>query len=214
MTMKDYSYFLFDADGTLIDTMDLIVRCFEHTCATFGNPAVAADEIMKNVGLTLREQMRVLFGPLTDERFEVIAAEHMAFQLKQYPRYLRAFPGVPEGLALLASRGKKCAVVTSRKRATLEIYLKETGLYGYFEAFITAENTQRHKPDPEPALAALTQMSAQKDCSLFVGDSSFDIECAHRAGIDSAFVNWSRNDPSGFPIQPTFFIDEVRQLCA
>ncbi|HEX7511449.1 MAG TPA: HAD-IA family hydrolase [Chitinivibrionales bacterium] len=211
--MKNYSAFLFDADGTLIDTIDLIIRCFVHTCKKFGNLDIAPQEIRKNVGMTLREQMQMYLGPLTDERFSVIAKEHMDLQLKLYPQYLKAFPGVAEGLAMLKKQGKRCVVVTSRRRNTLDLYLKETGIYDYFEAFITPENTDKHKPDPDPALAALALLSANKSEALFIGDSVFDIACAVNAGIDSAFVKWSGNDPADMPVQPTFFLDDVRSLC-
>lgn len=210
--MKYYSYFLFDADGTLIDTMDMIVRCFENTFAKFGKKAISKKDIMKNVGLPLRTQLEEYLGSLSDERFTEMAEVHMAYQLKIYPSYLRIFPGVAEGLAKLKSAGKQCAIVTSRRRDTLDLYLKETGIYDYFDAFVTPEATLKHKPDPEPALAALSALSAEKSEALLIGDSTFDIECASRAGVDSAFVKWSSNDPAEFAVQPTFFIDDVSQL--
>jgi pyrophosphatase PpaX len=156
--------------------------------------------------------MELFMGPLPDERFEMIAKEHMAFQLKLYPEYLRAFPGVAEGLALLKQSGKKCAVVTSRRRNTLDLYLKETNLYDYFDAFVTPENTQSHKPQPEPALAALAMLGGKPDDSLFIGDAHFDIDCAAAAGMDSAFVNWSYNKPSELNALPTYYIDDLREL--
>jgi len=210
--MKDYTNYLFDADGTIIDTVKLIIRCFEHTCKHFGNVIVAPDEIRKNVGLTLRMQMELYLGPLPDDRFEFIAKEHMAFQLKLYPEYLRAFPGVAESLTLLKQAGKKCAVVTSRRRNTLDLYLKETGLYDFFDVFVTPENTQHHKPHPEPAFAALSMLDAELGDSVFVGDSNFDIDCAAAAGMDSVFVNWSYNDPAELNAFPTYYIDDMQEL--
>jgi len=211
--MKNYSAFLFDADGTLIDTIDLIVRCFEHTCKKFGDMVVPAEEIRKHVGLPLRGQMELYFGPLTDERFRVIAKEHMDFQLRLYPQYLKVFPTVLEGLSLLKHRGKRLAIVTSRRRNTLDLYLKETGIYDFFEAFVTPETTSKCKPDAEPALAALDLLSASREEALFIGDSEFDISCAAAAGMDSAFVMWSSNDPHEMPVQPTMVIDDLRTLC-
>lgn len=213
-TMKQYTSFLFDADGTIIDTIGLIVRCFEHTCSLFGGITVPAREIEKNVGLTLRKQMEIYLGPVTDELFEAMLKEHMDFQLRHYPEYLRVFPGVVEGLAALKKNGKRLAVVTSRRRSSLELYLKETGIFHFFEAFVTLEDTLRHKPEPEPALEALRLLAASKDEALFIGDSRFDIECAANAGIDSVFVNWSCNTPSEMTVRPTFCIDDLRQLCA
>jgi pyrophosphatase PpaX len=211
--MKDYSFYLFDADGTLIDTIGLIVRCFEHTCAMFGGISVPVHDIQKNVGLTLRDQMELYLGPLTDERFTIIRKEHMEFQCKHYREHLNAFPGVSEGLAQLAAKGKRLAVVTSRKRDSLELYLKETGIFDYFETIVTLETTARHKPDPDPALEALSMMGGDKCEALFIGDSRFDLECAKNAGIDSAFVKWSYSKLSEMDVQPSFCINDLRDLC-
>lgn len=211
--MKNYDFFLFDADGTLIDTMELIYRCFAHTCKKFANKDVSRREVQKNVGLTLRHQMEIYFGPMSDTFFETVSKEHMAFQTAHYLEHLRLFPTVAEGLAMLSTAGKRCAVVTSRRRNTLDLYLKTTGIIHFFEAFITPETTLTHKPGPEPALTALSLLGAQKDQALFVGDSEFDIGCASRAGIDSAFVRWSGNDPMQMAVKPTWFIDDLRQLC-
>lgn len=211
--MKNYDYFLFDADGTLIDTMELIYRCFVHTCKTFANKELSKQEVQKNVGLTLRDQMAKYFGPMSQEYFDMVSKEHMAFQTAHYLEHLRLFPTVAEGLAMLSAAGKHCAVVTSRRRNTLVCYLKTTGIFHFFEAFVTHETTLTHKPGPEPALAALALLGTDKNETLFVGDSVFDIECASRAGLDSAFVKWSVNDPVLMAVKPTWFIDDLRQLC-
>jgi pyrophosphatase PpaX len=212
--MKNYSFYLFDADGTLIDTTDLIYRCFVHTCKVFGNMDVSRSDVVKNIGLTLRKQMEVYFGPLTDEQFTIRSAEHMNYQLSIYPQYLRVFPTVVKGLDMLRKRGKRCAIVTSRRRETLELYLRKTGILEYFEAFVTPENTAKHKPDPEPALKALELLgSADKNEAVFIGDSEYDIECGRQAGIDTAFVEWSHNDPAALPSKPTYCISDLMQLC-
>jgi pyrophosphatase PpaX len=212
--MKDYSYYLFDADGTLIDTTELIYRCFVHTCKEFGDIDISRDAVVRNIGLTLRRQMEVYFGPLTDDQFAVRAAEHMRFQLSIYPAFLRLFPTVLDGLELLRRRGKRCAIVTSRRRETLDLYLRKTGIIEYFEVIVTPENTPKHKPDPEPVLEALRLLSAvNKDEAVFVGDSTYDIECGTRAGIDTAFVTWSHTDPASLPSLPTYCIGDLTQMC-
>jgi pyrophosphatase PpaX len=212
--MKDYSYYLFDADGTLIDTTELIYQCFVHTCRIFGDMDVSRPDVVRNIGLTLRMQMEKYFGPLTDEQFAVRAAEHMKHQLSIYPRYLRVFPTVLEALSLLKRAGKACAIVTSRRRQTLDLYLEKTGILDFFNVFVTPENTQRHKPDPEPALEALRLLGvARKNEAIFIGDSEYDIECGRNAGIDTAFVSWSHNDPAALPAQPTYVIGDMMQLC-
>jgi pyrophosphatase PpaX len=211
--MKEYSYYLFDVDGTLIDTTELIFQCFLYTCKKFGSLDVTREQVVTNIGLTLRRQLEVYFGSLNDDRFTYLAGEHMNYQLSIYKKYLRAFPGVAECLGDLRRRGKHCGVVTSRRRQTLDLYLKETGLFDFFEVFVTPENTQKHKPDPEPVLEALALMSvADKTDALMIGDSEFDMESGLRAGVDTAFVKWGGVGPLSLRTTPTWIIDDFRQL--
>jgi pyrophosphatase PpaX len=212
--MKNYSHYLFDADGTLIDTVELIYQCFVFTCKKFGKKEITKNEVVKNIGLTLRGQMEVYFGPLTEKRYSEMAGEHMKYQLSIYPQYLRLFPTVFDGLRLLRAHGRHCGVVTSRRRETLGLYLKKTGIYDFFEVFVTPESTKKHKPEPDPVLEALSLFKiADKSAALMVGDSEFDIECGSRAGVDTAFVNWSHNDSVSFVNKPTHVIDDFIQLC-
>jgi len=212
--MKDYSCYLFDADGTLFDTTELIYQCFLFTCRKYGHMEISWDHVTRSIGLTLRRQLELYLGPLTDERFATIGGDHMKYQLSIYPDYLRLFPGVAETLSRLRNRGKRCAVVTSRRRQTLDLYLKETGIFDFFDALITPEDTASHKPDPEPVLAALSALKfTDKSAALMVGDSGFDIESGFRAGVDTAFVNRSHNDHLAIATRPTYVLDDLRQLC-
>lgn len=211
--MKDYGFYLFDADGTLFDTAELIYQCFVYSCRKFGNRHITRQEVFNCIGLTLRKQFEKYLGPLEPEHLEKIQAEHMNYQLSIYKKYLQAFPEVAESLEILKSKGKKLAVVTSRKIKTLTLYLQETGLYDFFDVLVTPEDTQKHKPDPEPALKALSLLGAVKSRSLFVGDSVFDIECGRNADIDTAFVNWSHSSSDLSKVKPTFCIDNLKELC-
>jgi pyrophosphatase PpaX len=211
--MRPYSAYLFDADGTLIDTTELIYQCFVHTIRRFGNREIARPDVVKHIGLTLRDQMEVYFGKLDDERFGIMADAHMEYQLSIYPRYLRAFPGIAETLAALKAAGRKLAVVTSRRSQTLIEYLRVTGLITFFDALVTPENTIKSKPDPEPArtaLALLGKVSARD--ALFIGDSIYDMRCGVDAGTDTAFVLWSHNDPDALAVRPTYLIGRASDL--
>lgn len=210
---KEYKYYLFDADGTLFDTTAMIINCFRNTAKTYGLPIPDEKEIISNIGMTLRMQMEQYFGKLSDTRFADYRAAHMAHQHTIYRDYLRLCPGVKEALRYLSEKDKVCAVVTSRMPQTLTVYLKETGIYNYFSVLITPEDTDKHKPEPEPALEALRHLGAKPEQALFIGDSLFDIECGSRAGIDTAFVTWSHNNPDVFPVKPTWSIDDMRDCC-
>jgi len=210
--MKYYQAYLFDADGTLIDTAELIYRCFVHTFKVFAGREPSREEIIPHIGLPLGVQLQRYFGALDDARLEEISREHMRYQLTIADQYLRTLPTVSEGLALLKERGKRLAVVTSRRIDTLKLYLDKTGLRGFFDALVTPECTVKHKPDPQPALKALEILGCNAAEALMVGDASYDIECGAAAGMDTAFVSWSFNTKASLKVQPTYIINDMREL--
>jgi pyrophosphatase PpaX len=212
MQKKSYTAYLFDADGTLIDTADMIYRCFFKTCRTFGNFDIDRDLVMRHVGQTLRAQFDLYLGPMSDARAEEVQQAHMAYQLSIYRETLRAFPTVPEGLAKLKAAGHRLAVVTSRRMLTLELYLKHCNLWEFFDVFVTPEMTEKHKPDAQPALKALDLLGVSAVSALFVGDAIWDVACAAAAGIDCAFVAWSETDPATLPSRPQYIIGDMRTL--
>ena len=110
--MKDYTYYLFDADGTLFDTTELICQCFIYSLDKFGNIKKSKEEIIKSIGKTLRSQFELHLGPLSNEQYDKIQKEHMRFQLSIYKDYLNSFPGVKQGLATLKKQNKRLAIVT------------------------------------------------------------------------------------------------------
>lgn len=210
--MKAYRCYLFDADGTLIDTAELIYRCFEHSLGKFAKRKVGRDEIQSNIGLPLRKAMEQYLGPLDDERFAQVRDVHMRYQLAIYPRYLKPFAGVQEGIGHLKEMGKQVGVVSSRLRDTLTLYLQVAGLLDCMDIIVTPEDTARHKPEPEPLLEALKRCRVRREHAVYIGDASFDIECGAAAGVDTVFVGWSRNDPAGFSVKPTHTIATMDEL--
>lgn len=210
--MKLYKAYLFDGDGTLYDTAEMIYQCFLYSCRKFGNIEVKREDVFANIGIPLRPQLEHFLGPLTDKKAAEILEAHMAYQLTIYKDYLHLFPSVAETLAQLKQKGKKLGVVTSRKIKTLTLYLETTGIKHLFDVLITPEVTQKHKPDPEPALAALNKLQCAASETLFAGDAVYDIECGTKAGVDTAFVDWSHIPRSSLSIQPTYFIHTMSEL--
>jgi pyrophosphatase PpaX len=212
--VKEYNWYLFDADGTLFDTTKLICACFMNTAKVAEGRELEISSVLSNIGMTLRDQMEVHFGRLTDEEFGRRRKIHMDYQMSIYKEHLRAFEGIADGLKKLVSAGKHCAVVTSRMMPSIQIFLEHTSLAGYFDFCITPELTKKHKPHPEPVLKALELMNATPDKTLFVGDATFDIECGYSAGIDTAFVGWSCNALSSLVVKPTWVINYMSELIA
>jgi pyrophosphatase PpaX len=210
--LKEYNWYLFDADGTLFDTTKLICACFMNTAKITEGRELDPAKVLSNIGMTLRDQMEEHFGKLTDEEFARRRAIHMEYQMSIYKEYLRAFNGVADGLQQLVELGKHCAVVTSRMMPSIQIFLEHTGLSGFFDHLVTPELTKKHKPHPDPVLKALELMHAVPEQTIFIGDATFDIECGHSAGIDTAFVGWSCNDISSLMAKPTWVINDMSEL--
>jgi pyrophosphatase PpaX len=210
--MKSYACYLFDADGTLIDTTELIYRCFRNTLDTYAPLEIDRDTIVGHIGLPLRQQLEHYLGPLTDERARTITTFHMNHQLSIYTTYLKPFPGVVSALRRLKDAGKRLAVVTSRMPRTLELYLRHTGMLELFDVLVTPVSTREHKPHPAPALKALELLDGTAGEALMIGDATFDIECGSRAGTDTAFVAWSHNAPATLAIAPTYILKSPSEL--
>ncbi len=211
--MKSYRCYLFDADGTLLDTSELIYRCFVHTLEHFAGKRIERQEVQSHIGLTLRAQLELYLGPLDDRRYEEVRSAHMGYQLTIYREYLRAFPGVADALACIKAKGCACGVVTSRMPDTLTLYLEATGLASFFDILVTPVDTVRHKPHPDPVLAALRKLDMGPNDGVYVGDASFDIESGAAAGVDTIFVGWSHNDPVSLAVKPTATITDPLDLC-
>jgi len=210
--MKQYKAYLFDADGTLFDTTELIYQCFLYTCNRFYGITVDRHAVISNIGLPLRPQLELLVGELSDQRAEDMISAHIEYQLSIYKNYLKLFPGIKPALQKLKENNKKLAIVTSRKLNTLTLFLQHTDIYDYFDILITPEATKKHKPHPEPVLEALKQLNCLPEDAVFIGDALFDIECGTRAFIDTIFVGWSCNNVNSFSIKPTCNINSLYDL--
>ena len=211
--MKEYDAYLFDADGTLIDTRELICRSFAHMGETMGVEMPCRDYIESTIGLPVRTQTRDLLGPdREDEFYERAIKAYSDYMMDVYRDYLAAFPGVVDGLAELAERGKKLAVVTSRRRNSLELFMDTLGLSRFFSVVVTADDTATHKPDPEPAKLALKLLDADPAGAVFVGDAEFDVLCGKGAGTDAAFVVWGGMDHTQWKTQPDFVAESFGDL--
>lgn len=211
--MKDYDYYLFDADGTLFDTTEMIYQCFDYSLRYFKKPMVSREMIFSNIGLPLKNQIEIYVGNVDDDFLQAYKKVHMEYQLSIYKDYIRLFSGVARTLAQLKNRGKKCAVVSSRFRKSLDTFLSEMEIGSYFDVVMSPEGTRLHKPHAEPALKTLELLEC-RDASeaIFIGDASFDIECGAGAGTDTAFVNWSRCSVDSLSVKPTYVIKQMGDL--
>ncbi len=210
--MKSYDSYLFDADGTLIDTAELIFQSFLYTCKKYGDFTIDKPRVISGIGQPLVQQIQEYLGRLSETELATVLEDYRDYQLDIYGGHLNIFPEVRETLTTLKQNGKQMAVVTSRKMDTAELYLKTCNLFDIFDVIITPEFTSKHKPHPEPALKALEAINGKAGNALFIGDAYFDIECGQQAGTDTAFVSWSLNDPDTIKPAPTYVLQKMSDL--
>lgn len=210
--MNNYKTYLFDLDGTLLDTNELIYQSFVNTCRIYTGLELTRSEVNRHIGIPLQDQLALYLGFKTDEEMDEIVKKHQEFQKNIYKETLKAFPGVVEGLKELEQKGVNIGIVSSRTRPSLDTYLKHIGIYKYFKVISTPENTENHKPHPDPVLWALDQFNSKKEETLFIGDATFDIESGNSAGVDTAFVSWSHNQIHDMKVKPTFTLKDFKQL--
>jgi len=210
--MRSYQNYLFDADGTLIDTAELICQSFLHVFNRYDSVNFDRERIIGDMGRPLLEMIGAYFPNRSEGDIENISNVYRNYQLTIFQDFLALFPNVQETLSSLKNSGKRLAVVTSRKEDTAIKFLAHTNILEYFDAVVTPESTRKHKPQPEPALKALELIGGSASETVFVGDSSYDIQCGEQAGMDTIFVGWSQNKPSTFTIRPTFVIDDMKEL--
>jgi pyrophosphatase PpaX len=181
---------LFDLDGTLADTVELILRCFRHTMrAHFGE--VPPDAVwLAGLGIPLREQIRGLAR--SEEESAAMLETYVTFQREVHDDMVSPFPGASELLSDLRAGGVAVAVVTSKRSALAHRTLARCGLEGAYDVLVGADDVVRAKPDPEPVHTALARLGLQGRAAdtLFVGDSPHDMKAGRAAGTYTAAALW------------------------
>jgi pyrophosphatase PpaX len=182
---------LFDLDGTLIDSGPIILASFRHAARTVLQREVVDDEILANVGgMHIREHMAVLAPDRVDELVTAYTEHNTPLQSS-----LEAFPGVLDLLATLAAQGRRLGIVSSKRRSTIASAFAVLPLERFFDTVVGVEDSDRHKPHPEPILLALERLGSATEDAAYVGDSPFDVQAARAAGVFAVGVSWGGIHP-------------------
>ncbi len=188
MPARPVTTVLFDLDGTLIDSIDLILSSYRHTMRAHGHPMPSDDVWLAGLGTPLWAQ----FGRLVDEPAEIAAMveTYRAHNLAHHDSMVREYPGVLDAVRSLSDRGARLGIVTSKKREAAERGLALCGFDGLFDATVCADDVERHKPDPAPVTRALDLLGAAPSATLFVGDSPHDMAAGRGAGVTTVAALW------------------------
>jgi pyrophosphatase PpaX len=201
---------LFDLDGTLIDSGDLILASFKHATETVLGRTFPDEVLMANVGgHGIHAQMRVFDEARADELVRVYREHNLGIYQE-----VRVFDGIEPVLELLLAEGRHLGVVTVKSRPTVDVTFEVLPIGRYFETVVTGDDTERHKPDPEPILLALERLDASASSAAYVGDSPFDIGAARAAGVVSIAVTWGGIHPRERLLaeDPDLIVDDPTEL--
>lgn len=204
-----YESVLFDLDGTLLNTNELILQSFNYTFQKVLGMTIAKEQIFSTFGRPLAEVM----AEFDAEKADLLLKTYRAYNAQIHDDYITLFDQVEETLAALKALGLKLAVVTSKKTDLAWRGLDYFQLGHYFDTFIGPEDTTEHKPSAAPALEALRRLKTSPQRSIMVGDSPYDILCGQRAGCQTAAVRYSVHDPLELAkAKPTFMLDTLASL--
>jgi pyrophosphatase PpaX len=179
---------LFDFDGTVVDSGAIILASMRHaTREVLGEEYSDADLLQAVGGPGLEAQMRVFAPDRVDELVRVYRAHNEPLHDE-----LRACDGMEDVLVRLHEEGRRLGIVTAKRRATVELGFASVPVAHLFETVVGGDETEKHKPDPEPLLLAARRMNADPAETAYVGDSPFDIRAAKAAGMHAIAVTWGR----------------------
>jgi HAD superfamily hydrolase (TIGR01549 family) len=178
-------YFIFDLDGTLIDTEQAILKTWQQTLKEYGY-IYSIDEIRCVLGVTAEIGLHRL-GSIVDSDY----TKKWQINYSQYAKEADYFKGTKEMLMLLKEKGCSVGAVSSRCRKEYADFFSGFEFESIFDEVILEEDTTRHKPEPEPLYKYMELVGANKTECIYIGDMPSDIQCANNAGIVSGLVTWN-----------------------
>ncbi|MCK9216381.1 MAG: HAD-IA family hydrolase [Firmicutes bacterium] len=203
-----YKYLLFDLDGTLIDTNKLIIDSFKYTLKLHIDIDIEEGQIKKYFG----EPLITTLKRFSEKKAEEMYDTYIKFNESIHDKSIKAFKNVDSVLMKLYKKSYSLSVVTSKRKVLAKRGLEICNLLRYFDKVVAYEDTNLHKPYPDPIIKALSLLRADPEQALMVGDSEYDINCARNAGVKSVFVNWSEAGFYQENIRSDFVIDEFPHL--
>ena len=201
---------VFDLDGTVVDTVALIVSSYDHAIRTVTGTAINPVRVRTWIGRTLART----FGEDYPDRVEELTAAYTDFSLANEAALLNRVAGMADTLHALADAGVRFGIATSKRRARATRTLELAGLAGLIDVTVAAEDTTEHKPDPAPLLLAARRLRAPAP-TVYVGDAVVDVLAAKAAGMDSIAVTWGAGEPTELVAAgPTLLVDTAADLAA
>jgi len=203
---------LFDLDGTLIDSIGLLLKCVHHTFEG-RTPAPTDGEWIAGIGTPLSAQLAAYAN--SDADIAELTHRYRSFQREQHDQLTTAFPGVVDTLLELERRGNPMGVVTSKSNEMMNRGLAWVGIDKLMRTTIGMDSCTIHKPEAFPVLLALQELGYTPDEAVFVGDSPHDILSGNAAGVVSIAALWGPFSKAQLdPAAPDIYLDRIEDLPA
>ncbi len=204
-----YPVYLFDVDGTLLDSAADICGAQSDVLAAAGCRPVSFEFLRGYIGLELRAVFGALLPHLSPAEMEQLSEQYSITYRGRRHAHTRPYPGVPEALAALPGRK---STATTKSTAGTQLVLEHFGLLRHFD-HVQGSDGIPNKPAPDVVFAALQGLGAKPEECLFVGDSPADMQAGRRAGVKICAVRYGYGDPAELAQwEPDYWISDLREL--
>ena len=201
---------LFDLDGTLIDSIGLLLDCVRHTFEG-RTPAPTEAEWIAGIGTPLQKQLAQYVS--SEDDAIALTNRYRTYQRIHHDRLTSAYPGVVDTLTELERRGHPMGVVTSKSNEMMDMGLVHVGLDQFMRTKIGMDSSKIHKPDPFPVIMALEELGYSPQEAVFVGDSPHDIQSGNGAGVVSIAALWGPFTKDQLePSRPSQYLSRIEDL--
>ncbi len=200
---------LFDFDGTLLDTNDLIIQTFMYILDERFPGQYSTQDCLKFIGPSLKQT----FDEITPGETDSMIMKYKEWNTAHHDELVNSYDEVAETLEALHKEGIKLAIVSTKSREGLARGLKVLDVAHLFEVIIGSDDVTHVKPHPEPVLLALDKLGVKKEEAIMIGDNSHDIEGGKNAGVRTAGVAWSAKGESYLQqFNPDYMLHHMRDL--
>ncbi len=190
MSAPRWPCLIFDLDGTLVDSVGLIVDSYQHAFRT----VLGHEEDEARIRRWIGQPLLRCFQEASPEHAQRLFDEYTAWNVANTERLLRPYAGIGALLGDLHEAGARVGAATSKRRDPAQWALRLAGLTDLVDVLVAMEDTERHKPDPQPLILAAGRLGGSAQTSAYVGDAAVDLLAAAAAGMPGIGVLWGAGD--------------------
>ncbi len=203
--------YIFDWDGTLVDTLDLLHAAYNHVFETYGLPVWSREQAMANIRMPAKTFFPETFKDKADEAVGV----YYNYVRDNHLNHIKAYAGIKDVLQSLSDSGCRLGVVSNKRHDLLNLEVDYMMWRPLFASVIGAGYAANDKPHPDPLLKCIEELglNVANDDIYFVGDTKTDIECADAAAVKSVFVTYGMGKADeNVRAKPSHIIDDLSEI--